>query len=217
MEGMPIRIAGLGRIGGSDVASLVTQEAIRVGADVDFIIESDHHDEFDQGLIDWRTILGNKHWLVISSDGPLFGDSMKSAWGSSMTFAELEGCKSAMIVGVPSDADRLEEAWGSVIDRIRQVSLLFISNEALEEVSKIEEITPNLLLDEIRDRGAVPIVCTFDPVEGVAEVSHSMGRDVVKVGRDIGTERWLAGFLCALPTSGYGASAVAIAAMSLSE
>ena len=217
MEGMPIRIAGLGRIGGSDVASLVTQEAIRVGADVDFIIESDHHDEFDQGLIDWRTILGNKHWLVISSDGPLLGDSMKSAWGSSLTFAELEGCKSAMIVGVPSDADRLEEAWGSVIDRIRQVSLLFISNEALEEVSKIEEITPNLLLDEIRDRGAVPIVCTFDPVEGVAEVSHSMGRDVVKVGRDIGTERWLAGFLCALPTSGYGASAVAIAAMSLSE
>ena len=217
MEGMPIRIAGLGRIGGSDVASLVTQEAIRVGADVDFIIESDHHDGFDQGLIDWRTILGNKHWLVISSDGPLLGDSMKSAWGSSLTFAELEGCKSAMIVGVPSDADRLEEAWGSVIDRIRQVSLLFISNEALEEVSKIEEITPNLLLDEIRDRGAVPIVCTFDPVEGVAEVSHSMGRDVVKVGRDIGTERWLAGFLCALPTSGYGASAVAIAAMSLSE
>jgi len=217
MEGMPIRIAGLGRIGGSDVASLVTQEAIRVGADVDFIIESDHHDGFDQGLIDWRTILGNKHWLVISSDGPLLGDSMKSAWGSSLTFAELEGCKSAMIVGVPSDADRLEEAWGSVIDRIRQVSLLFISNEALEEVSKIEEITPNLLLDEIRDRGAVPIVCTFDPVEGVAEVSHSMGRDVVKVGRDIGTERWIAGFLCALPTSGYGSSAVAIAAMSLSE
>ena len=217
MEGMPIRIAGLGRIGGSDVASLVTQEAIRVGADVDFIIESDHHDGFDQGLIDWRTILGNKHWLVISSDGPLLGDSMKSAWGSSLTFAELEGCKSAMIVGVPSDADRLEEAWGSVIDRIRQVSLLFISNEALEEVSKIEEIPPNLLLGEIRDRGAVPIVCTFDPIEGVAEVSHSMGRDVVKVGRDIGTERWLAGFLCALPTSGYGASAVAIAAMSLSE
>ena len=142
---------------------------------------------------------------------------MKSAWGSSLTFAELEGCKSAMIVGIPSEADRLEEAWGSVIDRIRQVNLLFISNEALEEISKIEETPPNLLLDEIRDRGAVPIVCTFDPVEGVAEVSHSMGRDVVEVEEDMRTERWLAGFLCALPTSGYGSSAVAIAAMSLFE
>ena len=217
MEGMPIRIAGLGRIGGSDVASSVTEEAIRIGAEVDFIIESEEYDEFDQGLIDWRKILGNKHWLILSSDGPLFGDSMKSAWGSSLTFAELEGCKSAMIVGVPREADRLEEAWGSVIDRIRQVSLLFISNEALEEVSRIEEIPPNLLLDVIRDRGAVPIVCTFDPIEGVTQVSHSMGKDVVKVEEDMGTERWLAGFLCALPASGYGASAVPIAAMSLSE
>ena len=47
MEGMPIRIAGLGRIGGSDVASSVAEEAIRIGAEVDFIIESDQYDEFD--------------------------------------------------------------------------------------------------------------------------------------------------------------------------
>ena len=217
MEGVPIRIAGLGRIGGSDIASSVTEQAIGIGAEVDFIIESDQYDEFDQGLIDWRAILGNKHWLVLSSNGPLVGNSMKSAWGSSLTFAELEGCKSAMIVGVPDEADRLEEAWGSVIDRIRQVSLLFISNEALKRVSKIEEVPPNLLLDQIRDRGAVPIVCTFDPIEGVAEVSHSMGRDVVQVEGDMGSERWLAGFLCGLPPSGYGSSSVAIAAMSLFE
>ena len=87
----------------------------------------------------------------------------------------------------------------------------------MEEVSKIEESPPNLLLDKIRDRGAVPMVCTYDPIEGVAEVSHSMGRDVVEVEGDMGTERWLAGFLCALPTSGYGASTVAIAAKSLFE
>jgi hypothetical protein len=122
-----------------------------------------------------------------------------------------------MIVVVPSEADRLEESWGSVIDRIRQISLLFISNEALEEISKVEETHSSLLLDEIRDRGAVPIVCTFDPTERVAEVSHSMGRDVVEIGGEMGSERWLAGFLCALPASGYGSSSVAIAAMSLLE
>ena len=77
MEGMPIRIAGLGRIGGSDIASSVTEEAIRIGAEVDFIIETDQYDEFDHGLIDWRAVLGNKHWLVLSSDGPLVGDSMR--------------------------------------------------------------------------------------------------------------------------------------------
>ena len=172
MEKTPIRIAGLGRIGGSDVTSLVSEEAIGIGAEVDFIVKNDQYSEFDQGLIDWRTVLGNKHWLILSSDGPLVGDSMKAAWGSSLTFAELEGCKTAMIVVVPSEADRLEESWGSVIDRIRQISLLFISNEALEEISKVEEAHSSLLLDEIRDRGAVPIVCTFDPTERVAEVSH---------------------------------------------
>ena len=216
MASAPVRIVGLGRQDRSDGASAVVKHALELGADAQFIIDLGEG-EFDQGLIDWRGVLESKHWLVASSSCTLDGDAMKWAWGSSLTFAELEGCKSAMIVEVPSEADRLEEAWGSVIDRIRQVNLLFISNEALEEISKIEETPPNLLLDEIRDRGAVPIVCTFDPVEGVAEVSHSMGRDVVEVEGDMRTERWLAGFLCALPTSGYGSSAVAIAAMSLFE
>ena len=88
MEKAPIRIAGLGRIGGSDVASLVTEEAIGIGAEVDFIVESDQYGEFNQGLIDWRTVLGNKHWLVLSSEGPLVGDSMKAAWGSSLGLAQ---------------------------------------------------------------------------------------------------------------------------------
>ena len=214
MEGVPIRIAGLGRIGGRDLASSVTEEANSIGAEVDFIIESDGYEEFDQGLIDWRFVLGNKHWLILSSDGPLAGDSMKSAWGSSLTFAELEGCKSVMIVGVPSEAERLEEAWGYVIERIRQVNILFISNEAVEGISKIEDTAPNLLLDEIRNRGAIPIVCTFEPVRGIAEVSHSMGRDVVEVAEGMKSERWLAGFLCSLPTAGYGASAITNAAIS---
>ena len=74
MEGVPIRIAGLGRIGGSDIASSVTEQAIGIGAEVDFIIESDQYDEFDQGLIDWRTILGNKHLLVLYSNGPFVVD-----------------------------------------------------------------------------------------------------------------------------------------------
>ena len=38
MEGVPIRIAGLGRIGGSDIAASVTEQAIGIGAEVDFII-----------------------------------------------------------------------------------------------------------------------------------------------------------------------------------
>ena len=41
-----------------------------------------------------------------------------------------------------------------MIDRIRQVNLLFISNEALEEVSKIEEIPPNLPLGRLEIGGS---------------------------------------------------------------
>ena len=53
MEKTPVRIAGLGRIGGSDVASLVTKEAIGIGAEVDFIVGSCKYGEFNQGPVSY--------------------------------------------------------------------------------------------------------------------------------------------------------------------
>ena len=115
MAGPPVRMVGLGLPDRSDCASAISERSIELGADGQFIIERSEISEFDHGLIDWRVILDSKHWLVLSSSFPLEGKSMKWAWGSSLTFAELEGCKTVMVVDVPGDSGRLEEAWGSVI------------------------------------------------------------------------------------------------------
>ncbi len=216
MAGAPVRMVGLGLRDRSDCASAILERSIELGADAQFIIERSEIGEFDQGLIDWRVILDSKHWLVLSSSCPLDGDSMKWAWGSSMTFAELEGCKTVMIVDLPKESDRLEEAWGSVIERIRQIHLLFIEPKTMNALAELEGIEEGMLLEEIRVRSLVPIVCSFDPGKGVASISHALGQEIVEVGKEVDFERWLAGFLCELPQSGSGASGIASAAGSLS-
>ena len=133
-----------------------------------------------------------------------------------MTFAELEGCKTVMIVDLPKESDRLEEAWGSVIERIRQIHLLFIEPKTMNALAELEGIEEGMLLEEIRVRSLVPIVCSFDPGKGVASISHALGQEIVEVGKEVDFERWLAGFLCELPQSGSGASGIASAAGSLS-
>ena len=216
MAGAPVRMVGLGLRDRSDCASAILENSIELGADAHFIIERSEISEFDQGLIDWRGILDSKHWLVLSSSFPLEGKSMKWAWGSSLTFAELEGCKTVMVVDVPGDSGRLEEAWGSVIERIRQIHLLFIAPKAMKTLAELEGIEEGMLLGEIRSRGLVPIVCSYDPEKGVASVSHALGQEIVEDCKEDGFERWLAGFLCELPQSGSGASGIASAAGSVS-
>ena len=133
-----------------------------------------------------------------------------------MTFAELEGCKSVMVVDMPRESERLEEAWGSVIERIRQIHLLFIDPRAMKALAELEGIEEGKLLGEIRSRSLVPIVCSFDTEKGVASISHALGQEIVEVGKEVGFERWLAGFLGELPQSGSGASGIASAAGSAS-
>ena len=210
----PVRMVGLGRQDRSDGASTVVGRSMEIGADAKFIIERSEVSEFDQGLIDWRGLLGSKHWLVLSSSCSIDVGSMRWAWGSSLTFAELEGCKTAMVVDVPEDSGRMGEAWGSVIERIRQVHLLFIEPGAMSILAKLEGVEECQLIEKIRNRGLVPIVCSFDPEKGVASIAHSLGQEIVEVGGEMDFERWLAGFLCELPQSGSGASGIASAARS---
>ena len=161
MGGAPVRMVGLGLRDRSDRASAILESSIGLGADAQFIIERSEISEFDQGLIDWRGMLDSKHWLVLSTSCLLEGKSMKWAWGSSLTFAELEGCKSVMVVDMPRESERLEEAWGSVIERIRQIHLLFIGPKAMKALAELEDIEEGKLLGEIRSRSLVPIVCSF--------------------------------------------------------
>ncbi|HIG34132.1 MAG TPA: hypothetical protein EYQ11_04575 [Candidatus Poseidoniales archaeon] len=214
MARTPVRMVGLGRQDRSDIASAVVEASLEIGADAQFIIDRSEIREFDQGMIDWRGMLESNHWLVLSSSCPLDGDSMKWAWGSSLTFAELEGCKTAMLIDMPEDSGRMDEVWGSVIERIRQIHLLFIDPEAMKALAELEGTEVELLLKEVRRRSFVPIVCSFDPKKGVAHVSHSLGHEIVEVKERMSLERWLAGFLCELPISGFGESGIVSAARS---
>jgi hypothetical protein len=210
----PIRIVCLGRASKEDVASRIGASAESMGAKVDYAADNFQGSEIDQGSIDWRGSLSSANWLLVSSSSVLEGDGMRGAWGASLTFSELEGSKTAMVVEVPDDESRMGEAWGSVIERIRQVSVLFLTQKAMDALMELEGVDDMGLIGEIRSKSLVPIVCSFHPVSGIALVSHSLGDEVVEVQSGMGFERWLAGFLCGLSYSGSGSSGIMLAALS---
>ena len=217
MPPVPVKMVCLGWPDSGEAASSVLEAASEMGAETDFIFNQIDiiGGGLDHGSIDWRTCLGTAHWLLVSSSDVLGDEEMRGAWGASMAFAELEGSKTAMIVSVPDDPDRMAEAWGRVIERIRQIHLLFLTPDAIEAVARIEETEPEWILGEVRDRGMVPLVCSFDPSEMVARVAHSLGEEVVEIESEMDFDRWLAGFLCGLPLSGPGESGIEGAAKSV--
>ena len=206
-----IKMVGLGNYDRSDLSSAVIEEARIMGSQADLIVEEGEVENFNQGLIDWKKFLNSAHWLILSSSGSLEGQSMKSAWGSSMTFAELEGCKTVMIVEPPSEPERLEEAWGNVIERIRQIQVLYLSQDVIDGISSLEGMEPGVLIQEVRKSSLVPIVCTYNQENGIVIVSHSLGEETIEISSGISTKQWLANFLFMLPQFGQGPSEIGIA------
>ncbi len=214
MGGGQVRIVCLGLPDRSDLASRVAESSNLIGSEVEFAIEVGKGEDVDQGSIDWRGSLSSANWLVVPSSCALGRKGVRGAWGASLAFSELEGSKTAMVVEVPSDSTRMNEAWGAVIERIRQIGVLYLTNEAMVAITKIEKAEGHELLHEIRKRGMVPLVCSFNPGDGVAEVSHSLGGGLFNVAGGFGEERWLAGFLSRLSTTGHGPSGIESAARS---
>ena len=201
-----VRIVGFGRPDRSDLASAVLSAAAGFGASAVHVSPegSAGFATMDQGTLDWRVALDSAHWLVNSSSTVLEGDAPRGAWGASMAFAELEGSRSVMVVGVPESPELLAEAWGSVIERIRQIHLLFFESDALGAIADLEGIEPESLLSSVRDRGLVPIVCSYEPGTRKACVEHALGSTEVRTSATMDPESWLAAFLCKLPLSGPG-------------
>ena len=166
-----VRIVGFG----DSVVSEVLDSA-----DSGFIdrIDIPNLSDFSHGEIDWRGRLEGAHWLVLSTSTVLAGDSARSAQGASMTFAEFEGPRTVMVTDIPSDPSRLAEAWGFVIERIRQIHMLFFTKNALSAIAKIEEMEESELLREIRLRGMTPQVIGFESSENTVTIEHSLGNYV---------------------------------------
>ena len=158
---------------------------------------------FSHGQIDWRGRLEGAHWLVLSTSTILAGDNAKSTQGASITFAEFEGPRTVMVTDIPSDPSRLAEAWGFVIERIRQIHILFFTKSALSAIAEIEEMDESELLREIRLRGMTPQVIAFEPQENTVVIEHSLG-NYSCTPKTVTASQWLGKYLCELPLQGPG-------------
>ena len=212
MPASDVRIVAFGRPERDDPQSSVLIAATALGASTNLVTSSEGEDfsSMDHGSIDWSAALEGSHWLVTSASTALEGESARYAWGAGMTFGEREGSRTVMVADLPEDLSRLAECWGAVIERIRQVHVLFIDPEALDLISRLEGVGEAELLQQVRQRGLVPHVCTVGGSEALVE--HALGSVRAPADPSLGPYGWLAAFICELPAAGPGSEGVERAA-----
>ena len=205
MSGSDVSIVAFGRPDCDDAQSNVLLAAAALGATTRLVTSSEGEDfsSMDHGSIDWRGALDGAHWFVTSASTAIEGEAARFAWGAGMTFGELEGARTVMIADLPEDPSRLAECWGAVIERIRQIHVLFIDPAALGPISQLEGVNQSDLLHEIHLRGLVSHVCTLDN-QREALVEHALGSVRVPMRASDNPYEWLATFICELPGSGLG-------------
>ena len=208
MPASDVRIVAFGRPERDDPQSSVLTAAAVLGASTNLVTSSEGEDfsSMDHGSIDWSAALEGSHWLVTSASTALEGESARYAWGAGMTFGEREGSRTVMVADLPEDLSRLAECWGAVIERIRQVHVLFIDPEALDLISRLEGVGEAELLQQVRQRGLVPHVCTVGGSEALVE--HALGSVRAPADPSLGPYGWLAAFICELPAAGPGSEGV---------
>ena len=213
MSGSDVSIVAFGRPECDDAQSHVLLAASALGVIIRLVTSFEGEDFFsmDYGFIDWRGALNGAHWFVTSASTAIEGEAARFAWGAGMTFGELEGARTVMIADLPEDPSRLAESWGAVIERIRQIHVLFIDPAALGPISQLEGVNQSDLLHEIHLRGLVSHVCTLDN-QREALVEHALGSARVPTRAPANPYEWLAGFICELPGSGLGQAGVERAA-----
>ena len=208
MPASDVRIVAFGRPERDDPQSSVLTAATALGASTNLVTSSEGEDfsSMDHGSIDWSAALEGSHWLVTSASTALEGEAARYAWGAGMTFGEREGSRTVMVADLPEDLSRLAECWGAVIERIRQVHVLFIDPEALDLISRLEGVGEAELLQQVRQRGLVPHVCTVGGSEALVE--HALGSVRAPADPSLGPYGWLAAFICELPAAGPGSEGV---------
>jgi len=209
MTASDVRIVAFGRPERDDAQSRVLSAAAALGAGTRLVTsaEDEEFSSMDHGSIDWGRALDGAHWFVTSASTALEGETTRFAWGAGMTFGEREGARTVMIADLPENPSRLPECWGAVIERIRQVHVLFIDPTALGPISQLEGVDQSRLLNEIRLRGLVPHVCTLEG-HHEALVEHALGSVRAPAGSSSSPHGWLAAFICELPGSGPGQAGV---------
>lgn len=175
---------------------------------------------------DWRAILTGARWLVTSGITPLLGHSPRSAWGSALTFAELDGTLIALDLNHRPQLGSIEKLWEIIRPRMRMLHILVLSPGSLVSIASLEGLnTPTNYeenieaLSELRRRFLIPhLCCTFKRPESNGKqkrwsvVAHAFGVDSTEDDAIIhsptemlgGGDAWLAGFIDALCEHGHG-------------
>ena len=189
----------------------------------------------DPDGFDWRVLLSGARWLVMSGITPLLGEGPRSAWGSALTFAELDGTLIAMDFNHRPALGTIDELWGIIRPRMRMFHVLVLSPESLSRIAELEGIRKpenyeeNVeALSELRRRFLIPhLCCTFKRPENNGSqrrwsvIAHAFGLDSTEQDAIVhspiehlgGGDAWLAGFLDALSEHGHGPVSPLIGAM----
>lgn len=196
----------LGNPDGDDKASQLIAIASSLGLKASIVTsnQGENFESFNHGAIDWKEKMAMAHWVVNSASMITAGPSPAGAWSASMTFAELEGCRNVMIVDMPSDPKLISMVWGKVIEKVRQIHVLFFTSDSLQAISELEGFEGPDFLSWVREKTMIPLVCGYSERESRAKVAHALDTIETQFSGESEGLRWLAGFLKALPLSGAG-------------
>ena len=202
LEASHIKVVSLGLEGG--IARGVIEDLESMGASCTWMDAGGP--DFDRTVVDWRSALSGAHWLILEMSSFGKGGSLASAVGAAMVFAELEGAKTALVVDEESMMDS-EKAWGSIVERIRQIGFISMSVDGRAKIASMEHVDAGEVGELLRLRGLVSVVAIMDEESRLMEIHHNLG---IEVGSTIieNLKSMTASMLAGLPSSKYSSEGV---------
>tara|TARA_B100001559_G_scaffold247497_2_gene210733 strand:+ start:1622 stop:2248 length:627 start_codon:yes stop_codon:yes gene_type:complete len=197
-----IKVVSLGVEGG--IAKGVVEDLESMGASCTWMDVA--RSDFDRTVVDWRSALSGAHWLILEMSSFGKEESLASTVGAAMIFAELEGAKTALIVDDKSMVD-YEKAWGSVVDRIRQIGFISMSVGGLAKIASMEQVDHSEVGELLRLRGLVSVVAIMDEQSRLMEIHHNLGTETGSTTID-DLKSMTASMLAGLPSSKYSSEGV---------
>ena len=202
LEASHIKVVSLGLEGG--IAKGVIEDLESMGAACTWMDVGGSG--FDRTVVDWRSVLSGAHWLILEMSSFGKEESLASAVGAAMVFAELEGAKTALVVDEETMMD-YEKAWGSVVERIRQIGFVSMSVGGRAKIASMENVNHSEVGELLRLRGLVSVVAIMDEQSRLMEIHHNLGIETGSTTIE-NLKSMTASMLAGLPSSNYSSEGV---------
>lgn len=201
-----IKVVSLGLEGG--IARGIIEDLESMGASCTWMDAGGS--DFDRTVVDWRSVLSGAHWLILEMSSFGKEESLASAVGAAMVFAELEGAKTALVVDEETMMDS-EKAWGSVVERIRQIGFVSMSVGGRAKIASMEHVNHSEVGELLRLRGLVSVVAIMDEQSRLMEIHHNLGIETGSTTIE-NLKSMTASMLAGLPSSNYSSEGVRFSA-----